>query len=158
MRFIATALVALGLVLGTATASTANTIAQIASSNGNFSTLVAALKAANLVGVLNGPGNFTVFAPTNAAFDALPAGTVATLLKPQNRGKLKSILLYHVIGKRIPAAAIPHGTTRVATLNGKSVRVRKNAHGVSVNGASVTTADIHATNGVIHVIDAVLLP
>ena len=159
MRLIAALLVAVGLVAGTASPSLAKpTIAKIAAGNPAFSTLVAALKATGLVGVLNGRGNYTVFAPTNDAFAALPAGTVANLLKPKNRGKLKSILLYHVLGKRVPASAIPHGTTRVATLNGKSVRIHKGLFGVRVNGNSVTTADIGASNGVIHVIDGVLLP
>jgi len=159
MRLITSTLVALSLMVASAVPSLARpSIAQIASQNPNFSTLVTALKAAGLVGVLNGRGSYTVFAPTNDAFAALPDATVASLLKPKNRGKLKSILLYHVLGKRIPAAAIPRGVTQVATLNGKSVRVRKGHSGVSVNGARVTTADIHASNGVIHVINRVLLP
>jgi uncharacterized surface protein with fasciclin (FAS1) repeats len=159
MRLITATLVALGLMIGSASPSLARpTIAQIASKNPNFTTLVTALKATGLVGVLNGRGAYTVFAPTNDAFAALPEGTVASLLKPKNRGKLKSILLYHVLGKRISAGAIPRGVTHVATLNGKSVRVRKGHSGVSVNGARVTSADIHASNGVIHVIDGVLLP
>ena len=159
MRILASIALILGLAAGLASpASARQTIAQIASGNSNFSTLVAALKATHLAGVLNAPGKYTVFAPTNAAFDALPEGTVANLLKLRNLGKLKAILLYHVVGKRIPAAAIPTGVTRVATLNGKSVHVRKNAHGVSVNAARVTMADLHASNGVIHVIDSVLLP
>ncbi len=158
MRFLTAITLAVGLMVGAMTPSHAATIAQIASKNGNFSTLVAALKAAGLVGVLNGRGHYTVFAPTNDAFAALPAGTVANLLKPRNRGKLKSVLLYHVVGKRIPAAAIPRGVTHVPTVNGKSVRVRNGAFGVRVNNARVTTADIRASNGVIHVIDRVLIP
>jgi uncharacterized surface protein with fasciclin (FAS1) repeats len=158
MRLISALLVTFGLMAASVAPGQAATIAQIASKNGNFSTLVTALKAAGLVGVLNGRGNFTVFAPTNDAFDALPEGTVANLLRPKNRGKLKAVLLYHVLGKRIPASAIPHGVTHVPTLNGKSVRVRKSIFGVRVNGNRVTTADIHASNGVIHVINGVLIP
>jgi uncharacterized surface protein with fasciclin (FAS1) repeats len=159
MRFVTAMLIALGLLAGSVgQGQAAPSIAQIASKNKDFSTLVVALKAAGLVGVLNGRGTYTVFAPTNDAFDRLPEGTVANLLKPRNRAKLKAVLLYHVIGKRIPARAIPHGVTHVKTLNGKSIRVRKNSSGVRVNGSRVTTADIHASNGVIHVIDGVLIP
>ena len=158
MRTIAAMLIALGLVMGSSVSGSAATIAQIASKNPDFTTLVTALKATGLVGVLNGQGHYTVFAPTNEAFAALPEGTVANLLKAKNRGKLKAILLYHVLGKRVPASAIPHGTSKVATLNGKSVRVHKGHFGVRVNGSHVTTADIMASNGVIHVIDGVLLP
>jgi uncharacterized surface protein with fasciclin (FAS1) repeats len=159
MRLIAATLVALGLVLGSASPSLARqTIAQIASKNPDFSTLVTALKTAGLVGVLNGRGAYTVFAPTNNAFAALPDGTVASLLQRKNRGKLRSILLYHVVGKTIPSAAIPRGVTHVKTVNGKSVRVRNGLFGIRVNSARVTAADIRASNGVIHVIDSVLLP
>ena len=158
MRLISALFITAAVFAGSITSSAAATIAQIASKNSDFSTLVTALKAAGLVDVLNGKGHFTVFAPTNEAFAALPKGTVATLLKPQNRGKLKSILLYHVLAKRVPAGAIPHGTTVVATLNGQSVRIHKGMSGVRVNTAHVTTADLMASNGVIHVIDHVLLP
>ena len=120
MRLTSALLVPCGLMFVSITPLLANpTIAQIASRDQHFSTLVAALKAAGLVDALNGKGNFMVFAPTNDAFAALPKGTVATLLKPKNRGKLTSSLLYHVLAKRVPAAAIPQDTINVATLNGK---------------------------------------
>jgi len=158
MRILSAVVVAVALFAGSASSGFASTIAGVASSNPHFSTLVTALKAAGLVGVLSDKGHYTVFAPTNEAFAELPAGTVASLLKPRNRGKLKAILLYHVLGKTVTAGAIPRGVTHVGTLNGQTVRVRKNRSGVSVNDAHVTTADIMASNGVIHVIDKVLLP
>lgn len=158
MRMIYATLIALSLFVGSSVGSSAATIAEIAVHNPDFSTLVTALKAAGLVGVLNEQGHYTVFAPTNEAFAALPKGTLASLLKSKNRGKLKAILLYHVLGKRVPAGAIPAGTINVATLNGKTIRVDKGYYGVRVNGSHVTTADVMASNGVIHVIDGVLLP
>lgn len=162
MRCLNVLLLSLGLLTAaihpSAAAVPRDTIAGIAIKSGHFKTLVAALKATGLSAVLNSPGAYTVFAPTDTAFDQLPAGTVASLLKPSSRGKLKAILLYHVVGKIISASAIPYGITHVPTLNGKTVRVRKSHSGVRVNGAAVTTADIRASNGVIHVIDAVLLP
>lgn len=137
-------------------------IVDIASSNSDFSTLVAAVQAAGLVDTLKSPGPFTVFAPTNAAFDALPAGTVENLLLPENKDKLVSILTYHVvpgavtsdqiIGKRMNVATVQGGTVHVDGMGGKY------GTAVRVNDANVTTADIIATNGVIHVIDKVLLP
>lgn len=136
----------------------AGTIVQEAQKAGQFNTLIAAAKAAGLAGVLNSPGHYTVFAPTDAAFAKLPAGTVEELLKPENKHKLKAILLYHVVGKKIFAKNIPHGRTHVKTLNGKAVAVKKSGRGVRVNRARVIAADVKASNGVIHVIDRVLLP
>jgi uncharacterized surface protein with fasciclin (FAS1) repeats len=136
----------------------AGTIVQEAAKAGQFNTLIAAAKAAGLAGVLSAPGNYTVFAPTDAAFAKLPPGTVKDLLKPKNRGKLKAILLYHVVGSRILAKDIPHGVTHVKTLQGKSLRVRKGLLGVRVNKSRVVATDVKASNGVIHVIDSVLLP
>ncbi|MEM7650488.1 MAG: fasciclin domain-containing protein [Pseudomonadota bacterium] len=133
-------------------------IVDTAAANADFSTLVAAVKAADLVDALKGDGPFTVFAPTNAAFEALPAGTLDNLLKPENKEQLQGILKYHVVSGKIMAGDIANGTTAVDTLQGTSVDVAKGATGVSVDGANVTAADIKTSNGVIHVIDAVILP
>jgi uncharacterized surface protein with fasciclin (FAS1) repeats len=137
--------------------ASAKNIVEVAQENGNFNTLIAAAKAAGLAGALTAPGKKTVFAPTDAAFAKLPKGTVESLLKPENKAKLKAILAYHVVGKQILAKDIPAGATHVKTLNGASVNVVKKG-GVMVNAATVTTADVKASNGVIHVIDKVLLP
>ncbi|WP_371229176.1 fasciclin domain-containing protein [Roseovarius sp. 2305UL8-3] len=152
----------LGALGACANQSEGNDIVDIASSNPDFSTLVAALGAAGLVDTLRGDGPFTVFAPTNAAFDALPAGTVDSLLQPENVGTLRSILLYHVVPGNITSDQVLGQRLDVATVNGQTVRVDgtggKYAATVRVNDANVTAADIIATNGVIHVIDKVLLP
>lgn len=133
------------------------TIVQVAVDAGNFTTLVAALKAAGLVDALQGPGPFTVFAPTDAAFAKLPAGTVKSLLADPK--KLASILTYHVVAGKVLAGDIVRGNgARPATLNGQSLAVSVRDGKVFVNEAQVTTADIAASNGVIHVIDTVLLP
>ena len=125
---------------------------------GNFSTLAAALGAAGLIETLKGDGPFTVFAPTDEAFAKLPAGTVESLLKPENKEKLKSILLYHVVPGNVTAKQVMklNGRT-VKTLEGGSIKVGT-MHGVTVDDARVTKTDIHASNGVIHVIDTVLIP
>ena len=138
-------------------ATAAKTVAQVAAGNPDFSTLVAALDAAGLVETLQGPGPFTVFAPTNAAFAKLPAGTVEALLA--DKQKLGAILTYHVVGGKVMAADIvkANGATP-ATVNGAPLAVVVREGKVYVNGAQVTTADIVASNGVIHVIDTVLLP
>ena len=132
-------------------------IVDIAASNDDFSTLVAAVKAAGLVETLKGDGPFTVFAPTNAAFAALPDGTVESLLKPENRDQLVAVLTYHVVPGAVTSDQLAGQRLNVATVNGASVHV-DGRKGVRVNKARVTTADIAASNGVIHVIDAVLLP
>lgn len=124
---------------------------------GQFKTLAAALQAAGLVDTLKGPGPFTVFAPTDAAFAALPAGTVESLLKPENREKLTAILSYHVVAGRYPAARVA-GLDSAPTVNGGTVDIKAMGGGVTVDGARVTKADINASNGVIHVIDKVLMP
>jgi uncharacterized surface protein with fasciclin (FAS1) repeats len=133
-------------------------IVEVAQENGNFGTLIAAAKAAGIVGALTAPGGKTVFAPTDAAFAKLPKGTVESLLKPENKKKLTAILTYHVVGKQILAKDIPAGSTHVKTLNGASLTVTKKGGKVTVNSSNVTTADVKASNGVIHVIDTVLLP
>ncbi|MEI6800330.1 MAG: fasciclin domain-containing protein [Pseudomonadota bacterium] len=123
---------------------------------GNFTTLAAALTAAGLVDTLKGPGPFTVFAPTDAAFAALPAGTVEDLLKPENKDKLVAILTYHVIAGKVMSTDLTEGM-KAATVNGAEVTITLDG-GAKVNGAVISTADIEATNGVIHVIDSVILP
>ena len=133
-------------------------IVEIASSKSDFSTLVAAVKAADLVAALQADGPYTVFAPTNAAFDALPEGTVASLLEPENKDALTSVLTYHVIPSKVMAGDITMGKTKVKTLQGTTVVVKKTADGVTVDGANVVMADVKAKNGVIHVIDAVITP
>ncbi|MCC7257849.1 MAG: fasciclin domain-containing protein [Gammaproteobacteria bacterium] len=124
---------------------------------GSFKTLATALQAAGLIDALKGTGPFTVFAPTDAAFAKLPAGTLDDLLKPQNKEKLKGILLYHVVSGKIMAGDIKAAASP-ATLQGGTLNVQKSGGGVTVNGAKVTGADVSASNGVIHVIDTVLLP
>jgi len=124
---------------------------------GSFQTLAAALQAAGLVETLKGPGPFTVFAPTDAAFAKLPAGTVESLLKPENKAKLTAILMYHVVPGRVLAAQVG-GMTSAPTANGQTLAISSENGIVTVDGARVTKADILCSNGVIHVIDTVLLP
>ena len=132
-------------------------IIDIASSNEDFSTLVAAVSAAGLVDTRKGEGPFTVFAPTNAAFAALPAGTVENLLKPENKDQLIAILTYHVVPGAVTSDQLAGKRMDVATVQGQTVHI-DGRNGVKVNKSRVTTADIMASNGVIHVIDKVLLP
>lgn len=124
---------------------------------GSFKTLAAALQAADLVDTLKGDGPFTVFAPTDAAFAKLPAGTVETLLKPENKAKLQSILTYHVVAGSYPAAKVVK-LTSAKTVNGQSVPIAAGSNGVKVAGANVVQTDIKTSNGVIHIIDSVMLP
>jgi len=124
----------------------------------DFNTLVAAVQAAGLVDTLKGDGPFTVFAPTDAAFAALPAGTVDTLLLPENRDQLAQVLTYHVVPGLVPASALLGKRGGVATVEGSNVHIDGTGAGVTVEGANVVTPDVFASNGVIHVIDAVLLP
>ena len=123
---------------------------------GNFTTLVAAVQAAGLVDTLKGAGPFTVFAPTDDAFAALPAGTVEDLLKPENKDKLTKILTYHVVSGKVMSGDLSDGM-KAATVEGSELTITTEG-GAKVNGANITAADIEATNGVIHVIDAVLMP
>jgi uncharacterized surface protein with fasciclin (FAS1) repeats len=133
-------------------------IVETAVAAGQFKTLAAALEAAGLIDALTGKGPFTVFAPTDEAFAKLPAGTVESLLKPENKEKLKSILLYHVVPGNVTAKQVMKFNGRtVKTLEGGSIKV-STMHGVTVDDARVTKTDIHASNGVIHVIDTVLMP
>lgn len=133
----------------------APTVVAIAAGNKDFSTLVAAVKAAGLVDTLNGTGPFTIFAPTNEAFEKLPKGTVEDLLKPENKEKLTAILTYHVVAGKVMAADVKAG--KVKTVQGGELVIATEG-GVTVNGAKVIKTDIVGKNGVIHVIDTVVLP
>lgn len=124
---------------------------------GKFTTLVAAVKAAGLVDTLKGAGPFTVFAPTDEAFAKLPAGTLTSLLKPENKAKLQRILTYHVVPGKVMAQDVVK-LNSAKTVEGGSVTIQSNNGGVMVNNARVTKTDIVASNGVIHVIDTVILP
>jgi uncharacterized surface protein with fasciclin (FAS1) repeats len=124
---------------------------------GSFKTLATALTAAGLVDTLKGPGPFTVFAPTDEAFAKLPAGTLESLLKPENKGKLAGILTYHVVSGKVMAADVVK-LTSAKTVNGQSVKITVDGGTVKVNDANVVKTDVAASNGVIHVIDTVLLP
>jgi uncharacterized surface protein with fasciclin (FAS1) repeats len=146
---------ALALSLGSTIASAADIVDTAVA--GKFNTLVAAVKAAGLVDTLKGPGPFTVFAPTDEAFAKLPAGTLETLLQPENKAKLRSILLYHVVPGRVMAGDVIK-LDAAKTAEGQDLIIKVSTRGVMVNNAHVTKTDIEASNGVIHVIDTVLLP
>jgi uncharacterized surface protein with fasciclin (FAS1) repeats len=135
--------------------ASAGTLVDVAAAAGQFTTVLAAAEAAGLVDTLNGAGPFTVFAPTDEAFAALPAGLVDALLLPENKDVLAKILTYHVVPGTVMAADIADG--EVATVEGQNVTL-STADGVTVNGAKVIQADVVADNGVIHVIDAVIVP
>lgn len=134
-----------------------NTVVDIAIGSPDHTTLVAAVTAAGLVDVLSGDGPFTVFAPTNAAFEALPAGTLENLLLPENKEMLASILTYHVVAGNVMAADLSDGQM-VTTVNGQQLKVTIADSNVMINGAKVVAADLVGSNGVIHVIDGVVLP
>lgn len=147
---------------GAADPTTSGTVAKAdivatAEGAGSFKTLLAAIKAAGLEATLHGEGPFTVFAPTDEAFKKLPPGTVESLLKPENKEKLKAILTYHVVAGKVPAADALK-LTSAKTVNGKELRLTASGTDLKVGSANVVKADVMATNGVIHVIDAVLLP
>ncbi|MCX6457005.1 MAG: fasciclin domain-containing protein [Actinobacteria bacterium] len=135
--------------------TTVGTIVDVAVGAGNFKTLVAAVTAADLVETLSGTGPFTVFAPTDEAFAALPAGVLDALLLPENKEILVKILTYHVVSGKVMAADVTDGD--VATVEGSTIKL-STMGGVTVNGAKVVAADVSASNGVIHAIDAVILP
>lgn len=139
----------------TTEAAAPGTIVEVAQANPDFSTLVAAITAADLADALSGDGPFTVFAPTNAAFAALPAGLLDKLLLPKNKAILAKILTYHVVEAEVMAADVTAGD--VTTLEGSTFTITTMG-GVKVNTANVTSTDVPASNGVIHVIDAVLVP
>ena len=156
MRMRSTVLLAGFLALALSQAATAADIVDTAIA-GKFNTLVAAVKAADLVDTLKGPGPFTVFAPTDEAFAKLPDGTLEDLLKPENKAKLQSVLTYHVVpGKVMSRDAVKLNSAKTA--QGSSINIKAMDNGVMVNDAHVVKADIAASNGVIHVIDKVILP
>ena len=136
--------------------SQAGDIGDVAASNKSFSTLVAAVKAAGLVETLKGEGPYTVFAPTNEAFAKLPKGTLESLLKPENKQKLVAILTYHVVPGKVMAKDVKSG--KVKTASGSSFKMKVSKKGVWVDKAKVVATDVKADNGVIHVIDTVILP
>lgn len=131
-------------------------IVTLASETDDLSTLVAAVKAADLVETLQGDGPFTVFAPTNAAFDKLPDGTVESLLKPENKDKLTKILTYHVVPGKVMSGDLEDGM-KATTVEGSEIEI-KLGDNVMINSAKVVTADVEATNGVVHIIDSVIMP
>lgn len=151
------ALAALVLSMGSTGRAQGKDIVDTAVGAGQFKTLAAALGAAGLVETLKGKGPFTVFAPTDAAFAKLPAGTVEMLLKPENKAKLTAILTYHVVAGKVMAADVVK-VTSAKTVQGGSVAVKVTGGKVTIDAANVVTTDIAASNGVIHVIDSVLMP
>ncbi|MEM7748155.1 MAG: fasciclin domain-containing protein [Pseudomonadota bacterium] len=156
--FITAAIVAAGLFAAPANASN---IVDTASKAGTFNTLLAAAKAAGLADALATGKHLTVFAPTDAAFAKLPKGTVESLLKPENKSKLAAILSYHVLPRKLASNQLPHKAIHVRTIKSggdRLLRVRKSRSGVTVDKANVVKADIRASNGIIHVIDKVMLP
>ena len=136
--------------------ASAGTIVDVAAANPDFSTLVAAVTEAGLAETLGAEGPYTVFAPTDAAFEALPEGLVDALLMPENKEVLTQILTYHVVAGEVMSTDIQPGD--VATVEGEDITITTEDGGVQVNGATVSTADVEASNGVIHVIDEVLVP
>jgi uncharacterized surface protein with fasciclin (FAS1) repeats len=158
-RLIRRGAMAVSLLLTAAAFAAAPTmdIVDTAVSAGSFKTLVAAVKAADLVNTLKGPGPFTVFAPTDEAFAKLPAGTLETLLKPENKAKLTAILTYHVVPGKVMAADVVK-LSKAKTVNGQELSVQTTNGSVTVDNAKVLKTDILCTNGVIHVIDTVVLP
>ena len=153
MGLTAATLVSLGSV-----PSYAADIVDTAVKAGQFNTLAAALKAAGLIDTLKGKGPFTVFAPTDAAFAKLPAGTVANLLKPENKAKLVQILTYHVVPGKIMSASLAGKKTDAKTVEGRNISIDATMGSVKVTSAKVVSADVAADNGVIHVIDTVVIP
>ena len=159
--FVSTTLAAAALTLAVSTQmplhAQSRTIVATAVSAGSFTTLAKALEAADLVTTLEGPGPFTVFAPTDEAFAKLPPGTVESLLKPENKAKLRRVLTYHVVSGKVMAADVVKVQTAKA-LSGDTITVEAHGPTVHVDASQVTKADIAASNGVIHVIDTVMLP
>ena len=136
--------------------TSAKTVVEIAVGSPDHTTLVAAVLAAGLAETLSGPGPFTIFAPTNAAFAKLPAGTVESLLLPENKATLVAILTLHVVPAHVLAADVTTG--EAPTVNGQKLQIKADSHGVTVNGANVVATDLVGSNVVIHVIDTVILP
>lgn len=160
LKFSVAVVAAVALVAGSSVKAQApKDIVDTAVAAGSFKTLAAALQAAGLVETLKGKGPFTVFAPTDAAFAKLPKGTVEDLLKPENKAKLTAILTYHVVpGNVLAAQVVTMNGADVKTVNGQTVKIGVAGGKVTVNGANVVTTDVKASNGVIHVIDTVILP
>ena len=146
-----------GVLVGGAMMTPDKNIVQNAVNASNVTTLVTAVKAAGLVDTLSGAGPFTVFAPTNDAFNKLPAGTVASLVKPESKAKLTKILTYHVVSGRYTANDLTDGQ-QLKTVEGEMLTIKKNGNQIMVNGATVQTADVISSNGVTFVIDTVLMP
>lgn len=148
------------LLAGSVTTANAANIVETAEKAGKFNTLLAAAKAAGLVEALSQPGPLTVFAPSDEAFEKLPEGTVENLLKPENKQQLVDILTYHVLGRELTSGMLPHHRIPVRTLNtgARTLKITKNRSGVQVGNAKVVAADVQTDNGVIHIIDQVLLP
>jgi uncharacterized surface protein with fasciclin (FAS1) repeats len=133
-------------------------VVDVAAGDDRFETLVQAVQAADLAETLSGEGPFTVFAPTDDAFAKLPEGTVENLLKPENRDQLRAILTYHVVPEEVPSSAIAGKTVQADTVNGKPLAIDASGGGVKVGNANVVAADVSASNGVIHVVDTVIMP
>ena len=150
-------LAVLALAVSTTASATEKNIVDTAVAAGSFNTLVKAVQAADLTAALEGPGPFTVFAPTDQAFAQLPAGTLESLLKPENKEKLRAILTYHVVAGEVDAAEVAK-LTSVKTVEGATLKIAANNGFVMVDNAKVVKADIRTSNGIIHVIDAVMLP
>lgn len=150
-------LLALNVAVAAPSKTATKDIVDTAVAAGSFQTLAKALQAAGLVDTLKGPGPFTVFAPTDDAFAKLPAGTLDDLLKSENKDKLRAILTYHVVAGKVMAAKVA-GLSSVKTVEGQDLKITMAGGSVLVNNAHVVKADIPASNGVIHVIDTVLLP
>ncbi len=149
-------LVSAMLLIGSNLYAQDKNIVELAAGTESLSTLVTAVKAAGLVETLSGDGPFTVFAPTNEAFEALPAGTLESLLKPENKSKLVAVLTYHVVSGKVKSTDLKDDM-EAATVQGEKIKADL-SYGVKINDAKVTTADVMATNGVVHIIDKVILP
>ena len=155
--FTLTSLALVGMLASAPAYAQSKNIVDTAVAAGSFTTLAKALTAADLVGTLKGPGPFTVFAPTDEAFAKLPAGTLESLLKPENKDKLRRILTYHVVSGEVRAADVVKLQSAKA-VSGDTITVKVNGGKVSVDNANVVKTDIQTSNGVIHVIDSVILP
>jgi uncharacterized surface protein with fasciclin (FAS1) repeats len=158
MRFLKTTTAAAAALFMTVSVSKAQDIVDTAIAADGFETLVAAVQAAELVDTLKGEGPFTVFAPTDEAFAALPEGTVENLLLPENRDQLVAVLTYHVVPGKVMSADLAGQQVSPETVQGQTLAIDATGSAVMVNAATVVQADIEASNGVIHVIDTVLIP
>jgi uncharacterized surface protein with fasciclin (FAS1) repeats len=156
--FMKRGIIAAVAALGLTSPAMAGDIVDTAVKAGQFNTLAAALKAADLVDTLKGPGPFTVFAPTDDAFRKLPAGTVESLLKPENKAQLVKVLTYHVVPGKVMSGSLAGKMTEVKTVEGETLAIDARSGGVMVDNAKIVSADIAADNGVIHVIDTVVMP